>query len=48
MLDKFLVTFQYLRFFSLLIFLDPCITDSVLALVFTLFPGPGVNAVCGV
>jgi hypothetical protein len=47
-LDKLFVTFQYLRFFSLLMFPDTCITDSVLALVFTLFLGPGVNAVCGV
>jgi len=47
-LDKLFVTFQHLRFFSLLMFPDTCITDSVLALVFTLFLGPGVNAVHGV
>jgi hypothetical protein len=47
-LDKLFVTFQHLRFFSLLMFHDTCITDSVDVLVFTLFLGPGVNAVCGV
>jgi len=33
--------------FFLLMFPDPSITDSILALVFTLFLGPGVNAACG-